>query len=129
MFRGQATFAHLVSCHLVTLLGAARSRSGERRARMAESKLRRRHGFGVARFLSRSFAAAGKAARAHRHSGGSPATGLAASGAMRAFPGPAAFAVHHGSYNSSANTDRVTAGFACLRASGCLQRYTSERQA
>ena len=125
MSRVGATLARLVSCHLVTLLGAARSRSGEPRASMVESKLCRRHGCGAGHWLSEPFAPAGKVLRAHRRAGGSLAIRLAAAGAMRAFPGPASFAVHHGSYNWSANTEQQLQEAASPQRllPGCLQRY------
>jgi len=111
----------------VTLLGVARSHSGEPRANMAESKLRRRHGFGLAGRRSRPFASAGQALHVRRRSGGSLACGLATSEAMRAFPMPASRALHHGSYNWSANTDPQLQEAASPQGlwSGCLQRYVA----
>jgi hypothetical protein len=109
---------------MVTLLGAARPRSGESRAYIAETKLRRSHGFGQAGVSAPSFRPAGHPLRSPGRSGRSQASGLAASGAMRACPAPASFAFHRGSYNWSANTDPQLQGAASPRVlwSGYLQR-------
>jgi hypothetical protein len=107
---------------VITLLGVAPRRSGESRACIAESKLRRSHGAGLADRLATSFVPAGQPLQTCHDSGESLVSGLAALGAMRACPTPASRALDHGSYNWSANADRVTAGFARLRASGYLQR-------
>jgi hypothetical protein len=86
MAKGKRTQARLGgSRSVVTLLGAVLRGSGESRACMAESKLRRRHVFGLSAWFSLPFAPEDLALRAHRRSGGSLASGLAASGAMPPF--------------------------------------------
>jgi hypothetical protein len=70
---------------VVTLLGVAPRRSGGSLGCMAESKLRRGHGFELTDWHAMPFAPTARAFRAWSRAGGSLANGLAASGAMPPF--------------------------------------------
>jgi hypothetical protein len=111
------------SRRMVALLGVALSRSGESLAGAAGVGARRRHGFGE---VARRAVLVGAGASASARLVGARAAGLlallVASGAMPPFTCLHRVGTTTASHNKSANTDRVTAGFACLRASGCLQR-------
>ena len=121
--------AHLGrSRRMVTLLGVALSRSGESRARAAGVGTGRRHGFGEAarRAMPVGAGAAASACLVGARATGLPAL-LVASRAMPPFSCLNRVGTTTASHNKSVNTDRVTAGFACLRASGYLQRYGASR--
>jgi hypothetical protein len=93
------------SCRLVTLLGATRSHSGEPQACMAEPKLCRRHGFGQAARLALPYAPAGQPLREASCTGGSHASGLAASGAMPPVPFLDRWGTTTATHNISIDTD------------------------
>ena len=123
--RGAAVRVHCARS-LVTLLGVSSRHSGESHACLAGRGHGRRHVYGAARRRALPFGA-----------GASPSAGLVGARVAGAPPVLAAseamppFTCQHlrcsatASHNKSANTDRVTAGCACLRASGCLQRYVA----
>jgi hypothetical protein len=89
----------------LTLLGVARSRSGESRACIAESKLRRRHGFRPAALRTLPFAPAGRALRMWSRAGESLASELATSMAMPPFSCRHRGNARSATYNLSIDTD------------------------
>jgi hypothetical protein len=109
---------------MVALLGVALSRSGALLARAVGVGTGRRQGFGEA---ARRAVPVGAGASAPARLVGARVAGLpallVASGAMPPFTCLHLRGTTTASHNQSANADRVAAGFACLRASGCLQRY------
>jgi len=112
---------------VVVILGVAQCRSGGSSVRRAGIVRSRGHGFGSVggrSAPSRACASVSACSVDTRVAGVRP--GPATSGAMPPFSCEHRSVATTASHNKSVQTDRVTAGFACLRASADLQRYRSK---